>query len=228
MKLIIAGVGPGNPELITIEAVNHAKTSDIIIVPRSHGDIKGMAEKIISHHLPDARYTYITFPMIYNGHERDKIITSQLEALKPEWEHADKIFFPVIGDSMLYSTGAYLLDAFRKIIPDIAAEFIPGISAHSLAASCAKRFLAMSDDVLAIIPGTADREKIRNVLAFTDAAAIYKPTALKDTNIHELTEGFNNIVRIDFAGNPERERIITGQAAIQDINEYMSIILLWR
>ncbi len=226
MKLIIAGIGPGNPELITIEAISLAKNSDVIIVPRAHENSTGLAEKIISKHIHNAELIHITFPMIYDPDERDKIILSQLEASKPKWEHARNIFFPVIGDSMLFSTGAYLLDAFRKLIPDIDAEFIPGISAHSLAASCAKRFLAMADDVLCIIPGTADREKVRRALACSDAAAIYKPTALKD--IRELAEGFSNIIRVDFAGIPEREKIFAGIDALKDIHEYISIILLWR
>ena len=226
MKLIIAGIGPGNSELITIEAVNRAKNSDVIIVPRAHKNSIGLAEKIISRHVHNKNFIHIIFPMIYDANERDKIILSQLEAVKPKWENANNIFFPVIGDSMLYSTGIYLLEAFRKILPGIDAEFIPGISAHSLAASCAKRFLAVSDDVLCIIPGTADREKIRKALECSDAAAIYKPTALKD--IHELAEGFNNIIRVDFAGIPEREKIFTGNDALKDIHEYISIILLWR
>ena len=36
MKLIIAGIGPGNLELITLSALNEAKNSDFILVPRSH------------------------------------------------------------------------------------------------------------------------------------------------------------------------------------------------
>lgn len=226
MKLIIAGLGPGKTELASIEAVNHAQTSDVIIVPRSNKNIQGLAEKIIMHYVPDAKFIYITFPMIYDSTERDKIIFSQLDALSPQWEHARKIFFPVIGDSVLFSTGAYLLDAFRKITPDIDIEFVPGISAHSLAASCAKRFLALGDEVLAVIPGTAGREKVRRVLECCDAAAIYKPVALKD--IRELAAKFSNIVRVDFAGIPEKEKIIAGSEALDDIHEYLSIILLWK
>lgn len=225
MKLIIAGIGPGNPELITLSALDHANNADIIIVPRSNPESKGLAEKIISHHLQHKKFIHITFPMIRDSQKRDSLILSQLENLRPHWENSQNIFFPVIGDSMLYSTGAYLVKIWQKISPELQAEFIPGISAHSLAASTAKKFLAMDTEIFTIIPGTANPENIRSALASCNSAAIYKPTAIK--NIHELVHDFN-VIRVDFAGIPELEKITYGKEALNNIHEYLSIILLWR
>ena len=227
-QLFIAGLGPGDFELVTFEAVNKAEASDLILVPRSKIEEQGLAEKIISHHLPEKSKIPILFPMIRDSEQRQKIIVSQLESIKSELKSAKTIFFPVIGDSMIYSTGAYLVDALRKVIQDVEAKFIPGISAHSLAASAARRFLAMSDEILTIIPGTASPEKIASALQHSDSAAIYKPKAIK--SLRELVTGFNfkKIIRVDFAGIPERERIIEGLPALDDVDEYLSIILLWR
>lgn len=226
MKLIIAGLGPGSPDLVTRKALNEASSSDVIIVPRSHGDSQGLAEKILLENLPASRLQHFTIPMTYDGKLRDRVILEQLEASRPQWERAHKVFFPVIGDSMLYSSGAYLLDVWRKILPDLEAEFVPGVSAHSLAASCAQKFLAMRGEIFSVIPGTADHEKIRTALDACDSAAIYKPTALK--NLPDLVKDFAHIIRVDFAGIPERERIIEGEEALCNINEYLSVILLWK
>ncbi len=226
MKLIIAGLGPGSPDLVTRKALTEAESSDVIIVPRSHGASQGLAEKILLENLPAAIVKYFTIPMTYDENLRDRVILEQLEASRPQWEHAYKVFFPVIGDSMLYSSGAYLLDVWRKILPDLEAEFVPGISAHSLAASCAEKFLAMRGEIFSVIPGTADPEKVRTALNSCDTAAIYKPTALKA--LPDLVKDFAHIVRVDFAGIPERERIIEGEEALRDINEYLSVILLWK
>lgn len=228
-RLIIAGLGPGDSNLVTLTALLHAQEAELILVPRSRKNEQGLAEKILIHHMPNAKLIPVLFPMIHDIHERDKIISSQLEALRPEIECAGKIFFPVIGDSMLYSTGAYLLEAMKKIIPDIDAEFIPGISAHSLAASCAKRFLAMSDEILTVIPGTASPEKILNALKISDAVAIYKPSALKDLRkIVNASGKFSEIYRVNHAGDPEKERILRGDEALNDSGEYMSVIILHR
>ena len=229
MRLIIAGVGPGNPDLITLQALNAAKDSGVIIVPRSHDNNQGIAEKVILAHIPDAKIIRLLFPMTRDADKRDKIIREQLLGIESGLRRAQKIFFPVIGDSMLYSTGAYLVDALTKIFPDLETSFIPGISSHSLAASYAQKFLAMSDEIISIIPGTAESDKITNSLNSSKAIAIYKPSALK--NIRELVNAsgpYDKIFRVDFAGIPDKERIYEGEQALENINEYLSIILLWK
>ena len=227
--LTIAGLGPGSPELVTIEALNSARDSDLIIVPRSRENSQGVAEKIILTHLPERELTKILFPMIHDSNKRDEIILTQLMKIKARLDDASKIFFPVIGDSMLYSTGAYLLDSLRKIHSDIECRFIPGVSAQSLAASCAKRFLAMSDEILTIIPGTADPLKIKRALELADRAAIYKPGSCPDlANIIHESGSFTKIIRVDFAGIPDKEKIYEDNEALTNINNYLSIILLWK
>ena len=228
MKLIIAGIGPGNLELITLSALNEAKNSDFILVPRSNDNKIGVAEKIITQHLQDKKIIHIFFPMIKNSEKRSEIISEQLKKIESELKDAKKIFFPVIGDSTLYSTGAYLIEEMKKIFPDLEADFIPGISAHSLACACAKRFMAMSEEIFSIIPGTAEEEKIINALKNSSSAAIYKPTALNKNILDFIKNTFKKIIRVDFAGIKEKEKIFEGLNALENINEYLSIILIWR
>ena len=224
--LIIAGVGPGNPELVTLEAIHEAEFADVILSPRSKADEAGIAERVILHHFPDKIITPIYFPMTRDSVKRDEIIRSQIGDIREKLE-GKKIFFPVIGDSVLYSTGVYLLDALREIMA-VDVKFIPGISAHSLASSCAKRFLAMSDEILTIIPGTASTEKIAMAIEHSDAAAIYKPTAIHDLRSLIDSSKFSRIIRVDHAGIPECERILEGEEALNDVDEYMSVIILHR
>ena len=217
MKLIIAGIGPGNPQLITLQALEYARNADVILVPRSHDSSKGYAEKIIAHFFPDKECLHITFPMNYNEQQRAKTILAQLQALDL---HGKTVFFPVIGDVMLYSTAKYLLDAFN-----IDAVFVPGISAHSLAAATAKRFLAMKNEIFTVIAGTAKSERIQQALSACDCAAVYKPSVIGDWR--SLAKDFE-AVRVDYAGMPELEHVISGDEALTDIHDYLSILLLWR
>lgn len=229
MKIIIAGLGFADPKLITLEALEQALNADLIIVPRAHDGKLGFSECIIKRYLAGKKLMPIIFPMVPDETERMSIITTQLSETRAEWGQVSTIYFPVIGDAMLYSTGAYFLEAMRELVPDIEAEFIPGVSSHSLASSCGKRFLAMSDEILSIIPGTSPREKIMEILERTDAAAIYKPTALKDLReIVEQTGPYREILRVDYAGMPGLERVIRGQDALEAVKEYLSIILLWK
>lgn len=230
MKIFISGLGTGNPNLITLEAINTAKISDVILFPSSNENkSQGLAEKILLNFVKPKKFFRIFFPMIKNSNERDKIIFNQLVEIKSELENSKQIFFPVIGDSLLYSTGAYLVDAMKKIFDDVEVNFISGISAHSLAAACAKKFLAMSDEILTIIPGTAKPEKISNALKTSDTIAIYKPSALKNLkDVIKSAEPYKKIFRIDYAGIKDKEKIYEGYEALENVNEYLSIIILWR
>ncbi|MBQ7217027.1 MAG: precorrin-2 C(20)-methyltransferase [Synergistaceae bacterium] len=229
MKLIIAGIGFA--DLITLRALRAAQNADMILVPRSKDGEQGYAEPFIAELLPERKYRHIHFPMTHDAARRNAEILTQLEAMSGDLENAGSIFFPVIGDAMLYSTGEYLQEAMTELFPDMETEFIPGISAHSLAASIAHRYLAMRDEILAVIPGTAPLSKIMLALDGCECAAIYKPSALLE--IEQLADdfrikNFGHIVRVDYAGIPERERVIEGDKALKNISEYMSIILIWR
>lgn len=225
MKIIIAGVGPGKNDLISIAAVNAAKNSDLILFPRSH-DRPGVAENLILQYVSDKLFFTVLFPMIKDSKRRSEIIFEQLEKLKSKLQEAEKIFFPVIGDSTLYSTGAYLIEELNKIFPEIEIEFIPGISAHSAACACAKKFMAMSEEIFSVIPGTAESKKILSALSSCDSAAIYKPKALKNKEIFDFIKTkFPKIIRVDFAGL-QNEKIFEGSQALENINEYLSILLL--
>lgn len=225
MKITVVGVGPGRADLISLAALNAAKESDLILVPRSH-DEPGIAETIVNQNIPKKSTCEIFFPMIKDSQRRGEIIAEQLANLKSKLQSSKKIFFPVIGDATLYSTGAYLVEELQKFFPELEVEFIPGISAHSLACACAKKFMAMSDEIFCVIPGTAEPEKILDALKSADSAAIYKPTALKDKKILSFIEAkFSKIVRVDFAGLPN-EKIFEGSQALENVNKYLSIILL--
>ena len=231
MKLIIAGIGFS--DLITLRAVKAAESADIILVPRAHEDTEGYAEKFIASLVPGKKYIHIKFPMVCNHEKYSAEIFSQVKAISSELGEDDTIFFPVIGDAMLYSTGEYLQEAVTKLFPDVDIEFIAGVSVYSLAASIAKRYLVMRDEILAIIPGTAPLSKILLALDGCECAAIYKPSALGLIDLEQLAdelspENFGHVIRIDYAGIPEREKVIEGRAALKNVTDYMSIILLWR
>ena len=103
MKIIIAGLGPGNPELVTLEALNFARNSEVVFVPRSKPDTQGIAEALLSHYLPDEKFLPVYFPMINDELKRSQIIHEQLINSKSQWEHAKNIFFPVIYFSTSFS-----------------------------------------------------------------------------------------------------------------------------
>lgn len=123
--LIGIGLGPGDPELLTIKAVNVLKNSDKVYVPGR------LAKDLVA---PYADAEILEFPMI-----RD------IEVLNALWkENADKIAekartgtvaFGLIGDPNFFSTFSHLKKVMHKHYPDVEVTTVPGISSITSFAS---------------------------------------------------------------------------------------------
>ena len=229
LKFIVVGVGPGDAGNITVGALETIKNADLVLMPHSADGRPSVAEQVVTAHLKDLQALPVVFPMINDAEARDSSLKQQLEALRPSWQNAATVVLPVIGDASLYATGAYLYDVWTELVPELSLGLVPGISAYSFAAARSDVFLAMGEDILTIIPGTAPLARIRKALAAADSAAVFKPSALRDklkTTV-ACAGPWKKILRIDRAGLPD-EKVWRGEAALAQAQEYLSILLLWR
>ncbi len=226
--LLGIGVGPGDPDLVTVGAIRALKEADLVLLPLAKEGAESVAGSIVKRHL-SREWTPVVFPMKGREDERDPAIRRQIEELRPLWEEAETIAIPVIGDATLYSTVAWLYRQWRTVAPAMELRLIPGISAHSLAAARVARFLAMGEERLSILPGTASYDDLAQSLMASDAAALYKLSALGDTLPRLLAETgpWGSVTRIDRAGWSS-ENIVTGFDATSPCASYLSILLLHR
>ncbi|HOV80609.1 MAG TPA: precorrin-2 C(20)-methyltransferase [Bacillota bacterium] len=169
------GVGPGEPELITLRAYRALEKVDILFVPRSSREGQSLAKTVVEKLLPlKSEIIELHFPM-----SKDE------ETLKTVWEDAGRmvagkmlegfdVAFVTIGDPMLYSTYGYLLRYLKKNHPDLEIETVPGITAFSACASYIKASLAEGDETLAVVPGAYDLEKLKHALINYDNVVVMK------------------------------------------------------
>ncbi|HRU01236.1 MAG TPA: precorrin-2 C(20)-methyltransferase, partial [Victivallales bacterium] len=147
------GVGPGDPELLTLKAVKALKSSDFIFEATSHTNTTSIAGSIVKNFIKEkAIFIPLVFPMLKNK-----------KIMKSAWKKnaeiiAEKIFsghicsFVTIGDPLLYSTCSYLISELKKIIPSDQIEIIPGISTIQICSAKTLTPLAEGDEAISIFP----------------------------------------------------------------------------
>jgi precorrin-2/cobalt-factor-2 C20-methyltransferase len=130
--LIGLGLGPGDPELLTLRAVRLLREADAVFVPG------GMAERLVA---PYRNAKVLAFPM--TGDE-----ARVREAVEESAERIARVagkgvaVFALLGDPNVYSTYARLLAVIRERYPEIPCTTVPGVSSVTAFASVAGITLA--------------------------------------------------------------------------------------
>jgi precorrin-2/cobalt-factor-2 C20-methyltransferase len=170
------GVGPGDPELLTIKAFNILSRVPVIFVPRTSDESEGFASSIIIDQIKGAAHKVVglVLPMT-----RDKKLLAKHweEAADRIWERlfrGEDAAFINIGDPLLYGTFIYIQRTLQSRYPGIKVEVIPGISSVNSAAAAALFPLATGSERVAIVAGERDEEFIRETLQNFDTIIFLK------------------------------------------------------
>ena len=167
------GVGPGDPELLTVKAIKAIEAADVLIAPKTEKKDGSVALEIARPHLKkDIEIVYQVFPMVKDFAED----TGAWEANKAEilaLLHAGKnVAFLTLGDPMFFSTYIYVFRLLEHEDVDIVT--VPGVPAFAAIGSQIGRPIVEGNDVLAIIPATADKERLEEIMAVAGSAVIMK------------------------------------------------------
>ncbi|MCR5176975.1 MAG: precorrin-2 C(20)-methyltransferase [Anaerovibrio sp.] len=207
-RVIGIGVGPGDPELLTVKAVNAIKSADVIIAPRTEKKEGSVALDIARGYIGETtQVIYQIYPMIM-GFEKDTGAWDDNAGQIIELVQTGKqVVFLTLGDPMFYSTYIYIFNRLEKA--GIAVETVPGIPAFCAIASQLGRSSVEGDDILSIIPATAPEEKIRQALAACDSAVIMKVSKNLDRIAEMLadTNMLEDSVLVSRCGLPDQEVI---------------------
>ena len=167
------GVGPGDPELLTVKAIEALKKIDVLIAPKTEKKSDSVALSIAQPYLkPSVEIIYQTFPMVKDFAEETEVFKANTEEIMRELQGGRNVGFATLGDPMFYSTYIYI---FRLLEPcGVKIVTIPGVPAFLAIAAQIGRPLAYGNDILTIIPATADLEAINTALDHANATVLMK------------------------------------------------------
>jgi precorrin-2/cobalt-factor-2 C20-methyltransferase len=169
------GVGPGDPELVTVKAVKVLQSVDLVLAASSTKNDYSLALSIVRQYIQDGVVVQpVQFPM-----------TRQKRALSDAWQAnarrildllkaGKKAAFVTLGDPLTYSTYGYMVKTLKELDPDCKIVTVPGITAYNAAAARVNLPLVEGPQSLLVISGVGDQDKVRELLHCSENVVILK------------------------------------------------------
>lgn len=228
------GVGPGDPELLTMKAARILRESMVIAVPNSDTstDGKSRACQIVEGAVSmEGKETLsLVFPMTKDANileaARRKAASEIAERLKVGLD----VVFITLGDPMLYSTFSYLVPFVRAEVDGLDVRVVPGVTSFCAAASKACVPLAEANESIVIIPAAYDLKTLRSALEAYDTVVIMKVNKKMDelVDLLESTGRLNSSIFATRVGW-EGESIVTDLKGLKGArHDYFSTLIVKR
>ena len=163
------GVGPGDPELLTLKAIKVIGNCDVLAVPDS-GAEKQTALSIAHEHIGSKPVMHLDLPMTCDKAELKKSRAAAAEKICARLDSGKSVGFLTLGDPLVYSTYSYL----HKFIVarGYTAKVIPGVTSFCAAAAALGQPLCEGGESLHIIPSLY--ENMENTLALDGTKVLMK------------------------------------------------------
>lgn len=189
--LVGVGVGPGDPELVTVKGVNALRDAAVVVVPVMDTGEQGRAEATVLHYVGAEKVVRVVFAL------NERTDRARREAA---WDAAGarvaellrrhgSVAFATIGDPNVYSTFTYLAHTIVELLPGTAVVTVPGITAMQDLAARSGAVLTEGTEPLTLVPVTAGAAVLKQALEGPGTVVAYKfgrlagevATALRET-----------------------------------------------
>ena len=159
-KLWGVGVGPGDPELLTVKAVRVLREADVVIVPDASSGDK-VALNIAKDYLKDKQIQFVKTPMVRDKAVMDAAHEAAADSICALLDEGKQVAFLTLGDPAIYSTYMYI---HQKVLNrGYVVEVVPGIPSFCAAAARLNQSLCLGREPLTIIPASHDQNDLMDL-----------------------------------------------------------------
>lgn len=218
------GIGPGDPELITLKALRVLQSVPVVAYPAPEtGD--SLARAIAAPHLKeDHTEIVIRTPMTPGNFPADDVYDHYAAEIAGHLDNGRDVAVLCEGDPFLYGSFMYM---YQRLSGDYRAEVVPGVSSLGAVAAVAGRPLVSRNQVLSILPAPMDERNLEQCLSSTDAAAIMKVGRHLDKVKRVLARlGLDGgAIYVEHASMPDQKILPLSEVA-NDAAPYFSMVLV--
>ncbi len=225
------GVGPGDPELLTLKAQRLLQRVGVICYTQLDDGRESYALSVVQEHFRDSQpeHLIITVPSD-DTPVSEKTWQDAAARVGAHLHEGQDVAFITEGDPMLYSEFSNLLESVRAAFPDVNTEVLPGVSSVMAAAASAGVPLVTHGQRLAILPAVYGIDDLR------EAITNYDTIVLMEVN-RTLLDALANLEKLGLAGKAIYVRRATTQReeVVQDLQQlseedfdYFSVLIIKR
>ena len=195
-SLVGVGVGPGDPELLTLKALSALRGADRVLAPTMAADSTGRAESIVRQAAPDVAVERVVFAIVPDQEARRAAHAAAAERVVACLDAGQRVCFVTLGDPNVYSTFHHLAGAVRALRPGTVVETVPGIMAFQDLAARSGTVVLDGSERLHLVSAVEGADVLDVPLADPDAAVVvYKG----GRHLPELAERLRAADRLDGA-----------------------------
>ena len=163
-SLTIIAVGPGDPSLLTIQAIKALKKSKVIFYPISGYDKSSYSAEIVNKFIKKKKQIPLIFPMGRKEYDSDIIWKLGAKKIVDYINKNQTVALICLGDTSIYASSFYLKKEIKKNYPQIKITTLPGISSLSLAAALGDFQLIKKGENLNILECPDDKNQFFNMI----------------------------------------------------------------
>ena len=224
-KVYVIGIGPGDPDLITVKAVKILTEIPVLCFPKGKEEGSSVAMFIISKiiSLNGKEIIEAHFPMKKIpakdavSHDVSSKWNETVEAMLSHVLKGKDIAFLTLGDPVFYSTFFYIHDKLLNLLPSLEVIIVPGVSSVSASSASAGIPLCLGNERIAILPATYEEETLKETLINFNTIILMKVNKVfnKIFDILEEMGLIDSAIVVEMAST-DKERIIKDLRSIKN------------
>ncbi len=223
-RIYVIGIGPGDPELMTVKAVKILREVPVLCFPKGKEEGTSVAMSIVSKiiSLNGKEIIEMHFPM-----KKIPVKDTASCDVSSKWEETVEVIlshvlkgkdiaFPTLGDPVFYSTFFYIHERLLSLLPSLQVIIIPGVSSMSASSALTGMPLCLGSERIALLPATYEEERLKETLLSFDTVVLMKVNKVFDRVLGILEElGLIDSAIVVEMASTDKERVIRDLRSIK-------------